>query len=106
MFLGAIHERDTFPVGPAGSPAAFPGTGAHAHCHHEPLQACGKGYRPMPAGKFLPKPAPAVAAGIFTIAVNTGPMPDKVLADAGANIVLPSMKALLDNWNEYRKSLI
>ncbi len=48
----------------------------------------------------------AVAAGIFTIAVNTGPMPDKVLADAGANIVLPSMKALLDNWNEYRKSLI
>lgn len=48
----------------------------------------------------------AVAAGIFTVAVNTGPMPDKVLADSGANIVLPSMKALYDNWNEYRKSLI
>ncbi|NDV79454.1 HAD family phosphatase [Dysgonomonas sp. 511] len=44
----------------------------------------------------------AVAAGIFTIAVNTGPMPDSVLADAGANIVLPSMKALYDNWDDYR----
>lgn len=42
----------------------------------------------------------AVAAGIFTIAINTGPMPDKVLADAGANIVLPSMKALYDSWDE------
>jgi HAD superfamily hydrolase (TIGR01509 family) len=48
----------------------------------------------------------AVAAGIFTIAVNTGPMPDRVLADAGANIVLSSMEALFDGWDEYRKSLI
>ncbi|MFV0536654.1 MAG: HAD family hydrolase [Dysgonomonas sp.] len=48
----------------------------------------------------------AVAAGIFTIAVNTGPMPDKILADAGANIVLPSMKALFDSWDEYRKLLV
>lgn len=45
----------------------------------------------------------AVAAGIFTIAINTGPMPDKVLADAGANIVLPSMKALYDSWDEICK---
>jgi HAD superfamily hydrolase (TIGR01509 family) len=45
----------------------------------------------------------AVAAGIFTIAINTGPMPDKVLADAGANIVLPSMKALYDSWDELYK---
>lgn len=48
----------------------------------------------------------AVSAGIFTIAVNTGPMPDKILWDSGANIVLPSMKALLDNWDEYYKTLI
>lgn len=47
----------------------------------------------------------AVAAGIFTIAVNTGPIPDKVLVDAGADIVLPSMKALSDYWDEYRKFL-
>ncbi len=38
----------------------------------------------------------AVAAGIFTIAVNTGPLPDSVLADAGASIVLHSMEELLE----------
>ncbi len=43
----------------------------------------------------------AVAAGIFTIAINTGPLDEKVLWDAGANIVLPSMKALLTNWDGY-----
>ncbi len=48
----------------------------------------------------------AVAAGIFTIAVNTGPMPDSVLADAGANIVLPSIKALFDNWEEFKSILV
>lgn len=47
----------------------------------------------------------AVAAGIFTIAVNTGPIPDEVLAGSGANIVLPSMKALYDNWEEYKLEL-
>ena len=36
----------------------------------------------------------ARAAGIFTIAVNTGPLPDSVLYDAGANLVYPSMPAL------------
>jgi beta-phosphoglucomutase-like phosphatase (HAD superfamily) len=39
----------------------------------------------------------AVAAGIYTIAVNTGPLPDRVLSNAGANIVLPSMTALSEN---------
>jgi HAD superfamily hydrolase (TIGR01509 family) len=48
----------------------------------------------------------AVAAGIFTIAINTGPIPEKILAYAGANIVLPSMEALYTNWKEYRKQLI
>jgi len=47
----------------------------------------------------------AAAAGVFTIAVNTGPMPDKILWDSGANIVLPSMKSLYDNWEEYYKAL-
>ncbi|MGM9760092.1 MAG: HAD family hydrolase [Parabacteroides sp.] len=36
----------------------------------------------------------AVAAGIFTLAVNTGPLPDSVLWDAGANLLFPSMHAL------------
>ncbi len=38
----------------------------------------------------------AKAAGIFTIAVNTGPLPDKVLYDAGADIVFPDHCALLE----------
>lgn len=38
------------------------------------------------------------AAGIFTIAVNTGPIPDQVLLDAGAHLLFPSMTALAENW--------
>lgn len=40
----------------------------------------------------------AVAAGIFTIAVNTGPLPDSVLLDEGANLLYPDMKSLADDW--------
>ncbi len=40
----------------------------------------------------------ACAASIFTIAVNTGPLKDEVLREAGANLVLPSMQYLADNW--------
>ncbi|MBP3829102.1 MAG: HAD-IA family hydrolase [Bacteroidaceae bacterium] len=36
----------------------------------------------------------AHAAGIFTIAVNTGPLPDSALWDAGADRVYPDMNAL------------
>lgn len=39
----------------------------------------------------------AVAAGIYTIAVNTGPLPDSILSEAGANIIFPSMTALAEN---------
>ena len=35
-----------------------------------------------------------VAAGIFTIAVNTGPLPDQVLVDRGANLLFPNMETL------------
>lgn len=38
------------------------------------------------------------AAGIFTIAVNTGPLPDNVLLDEGANILLPSMQTFAEQW--------
>lgn len=40
-----------------------------------------------------------VAAGIFTIAVNTGPLDAKVLMDEGANVLYPSMQALCDGWD-------
>lgn len=36
----------------------------------------------------------ARAAGIFTVAVNTGPLPDSALTDAGADMVFPDMFAL------------
>jgi len=39
----------------------------------------------------------AVAAGIYTIAVNTGPLPDEVLLKSGANALFPSMKALAED---------
>ena len=35
-----------------------------------------------------------VAAGIFTVAVNTGPLPDSLLAEAGADAILKSMYEL------------
>lgn len=41
-----------------------------------------------------------VAAGIFTIAVNTGPLPDQVLLDEGADYLFPSMAAFNENWEE------
>lgn len=45
----------------------------------------------------------AVAAGIFTIAINTGPLDPQVLSDSGADIVLPSMKELYLKFDEYFK---
>ncbi|MCE2615789.1 MAG: HAD family hydrolase [Phocaeicola sp.] len=44
-------------------------------------------------------------AGIFTIAVNTGPLPDKVLWDAGANILFPSMTKFSKQWESLRKEI-
>lgn len=47
----------------------------------------------------------AKAAGIFTIAVNTGPLPDKALLDEGADLLFPSMQALSDAWGELSVAL-
>lgn len=47
-----------------------------------------------------------VAAGIFTIAVNTGPLPDQVLWDAGANLLFPSMPTFNDQWETLRRTII
>ena len=41
-----------------------------------------------------------VAAGIFTIAVNTGPLPDHVLLNQGANILFHSMTDFNEHWSE------
>lgn len=42
----------------------------------------------------------STAANIFTVAVNTGPLDDKVLLDEGANLLLHSMQELADKWDE------
>ncbi|MEZ7947187.1 MAG: HAD-IA family hydrolase [Macellibacteroides fermentans] len=46
----------------------------------------------------------SVAAGIFTIAVNTGPLPDSVLLGAGADILFPSMADLAAAWDDIMKA--
>lgn len=58
----------------------------------------------MPANRFIVvENAPlgveaGVCAGVFTIAVNTGPLPDSALLDRGADLLFPSMQSLCDHW--------
>lgn len=47
----------------------------------------------------------ARAAGIFTIAVNTGVLENQVLIDAGANLLYSSMQDLCDDWDTLYKIL-
>lgn len=44
--------------------------------------------------------AAGVAARCFTVAVNSGPLPDEVLANEGADIVLPDMVTFESNWEQ------
>ena len=46
-----------------------------------------------------------VAANLFTIAVNTGPLHEDVLYNAGASYVFPSMPALADEWEKLFEAL-
>lgn len=48
----------------------------------------------------------AVAAHIFTIAVNTGPLPDKNLSDEGANLVCQCMADVEALWDVVRGSIV
>lgn len=40
-----------------------------------------------------------VAAGIFTTAVNTGPVPDRQLLEAGADVLFPDIPGLMTQWD-------
>ncbi|MCD7976741.1 MAG: HAD-IA family hydrolase [Tannerellaceae bacterium] len=40
------------------------------------------------------------AAGIFTIAVNTGPLPDQILTDSGADLLYADMLSLAKDWQK------
>lgn len=46
-----------------------------------------------------------VAAGIFTVAVNTGPLPDSALLEQGANLLFHSMGEFSDNWKNLFNAL-
>lgn len=46
-----------------------------------------------------------VGAQAFTVACNTGPLPDHVFTDEHANLLLPSLQALSDMWPELRDTL-
>lgn len=46
-----------------------------------------------------------VAAGLLTVAANTGPLNKKVLYNAGASIVFPSINALCDEWDNLYKDI-
>ncbi|MBM6889017.1 HAD-IA family hydrolase [Bacteroides caecigallinarum] len=46
-----------------------------------------------------------VAAGIFTIAVNTGPLPDSALLDEGANLLFGSMLELSEKWDSVKNEM-
>jgi beta-phosphoglucomutase-like phosphatase (HAD superfamily) len=45
------------------------------------------------------------AARIFTVAVNTGPLPAQVLIEAGADLQFPTMPDLADSWPQLAASL-
>ena len=64
------------------------------------LQKCGD-LQPWEA--FVVENAPlgvqaGAAARIFTIAVNTGPLPDDILLQSEANLLFPDMPALANDW--------
>lgn len=42
-----------------------------------------------------------VSAGIFTVAINSGPLPDTSLLDEGANVLYNTMTQLVDDWDNY-----
>ena len=42
-----------------------------------------------------------VSAGIFTVAINSGPLPDASLLDEGANVLYDTMTQLVDDWDYY-----
>ena len=46
-----------------------------------------------------------VAAGMFTIAANTGPLKDEILSKAGASLVFPSIEKLCNEWDNLSASL-
>jgi len=71
--------------------------------HPEPYLMALKAWNISPCEAIVIENAPlgiesAKAAGIFTVAVNTGRLEDEILLAAGAGRIYPSMQALADDW--------
>lgn len=47
----------------------------------------------------------AKAAGLYTVAVNTGPLPDSALSDEGADTLFSSMQEFAEKWREFTDTL-
>ncbi len=79
--------------------------------HPEPYLIALKKARVEPWQALVIENAPlgirsSVQAGIFTVAVNTGVLEDKVLSDAGASVVFPNMEAVLNHWYKIYELII
>lgn len=48
----------------------------------------------------------ATAAEVFTIAVNTGPLPNGALLDEKANLIFPSVQELCNQWEQIANTLL
>lgn len=46
-----------------------------------------------------------VAAQIFTLALNTGPLPNEILLNEGSNALFPSMQDFCNKWEQVRNEL-
>ena len=73
--------------------------------HPEPYLRGLKKMNLMPHEAIVVENAPlgvqsAHAAGVFTVAVNTGPIDDHILMDAGADLLFDSVEKLYLNWDE------
>ena len=42
-----------------------------------------------------------VSAGIFTVAINSGPLPDKALLDEGADVLYDKMTQFRNEWDNF-----
>ena len=41
-----------------------------------------------------------VAAQIFTLAINSGPLPNQLLLDEGADLIYPDMMTFAQQWDD------
>ena len=79
----------------------------HGKPHPEPYQKGMEKAGTRPEETLVIENAPlgvrsAKAAGAYTIAVNTGPLPKEILLSEGADVVFDSMQELNNAWNEIK----